>query len=92
MLIEQQVDGETLIMLASHGSLEQMQACGLKAVKQQMHFRKLISSVFSSDSSSLNSSINTSTRFSITNIDDCKLTLTAMKQMKKEEIYIYLIK
>lgn len=68
-------------MLANQGSLEQMQACGLKTVRQQMHLKKLASSAVSGDTSS-----------STTNVDDCKLSIAAMKQMKKEEKYIYLIK
>ena len=81
------MNGETLIMLANHGSLEQMQACDLKTVRQQMDSRKRALSALS-----LNSSINASTSSLTTNVDDRKLSMTAMKQMKKEEKYIYLIK
>lgn len=50
-----------------------------------MHLKKLASSAVSGDS--LNS-----TSSSTTNVDDHKLSITAKKQMKKEEKYIYLIK
>lgn len=35
--IEQQMNGETLIILANQGSLEQMEACDLKTVRQQIN-------------------------------------------------------
>ena len=39
---EQQVDGETLSMLSSSGTLEQYQACGLRTTKDQLQLRKLL--------------------------------------------------
>lgn len=85
------MDGETLLMLASHGSIEQMKACGLKTVRQQMDLKKLISSAvnYHDESSSFNSSSLSTTKF---NVDDRKLSRKAMQEMTKEEKYIYLIK
>ena len=75
-------------MLASNGSLEQMKACGLKTVRQQMHLKKLISSTAAGIHGNSSSS---STSSATTNVDR-KLSLTEIKKMKKEEKYIYLIK
>lgn len=50
------MDGETLIMLSTMGTVEQFKACGLNTVKDQMKLRKLVgkqaSSVAATSSSS----------------------------------------
>ena len=38
----EEVDGETLVMLCTSGTMDQYVACGLKTVKQQMQLRKLL--------------------------------------------------
>ena len=35
-------DGESLALLCQHGSMEQLKACGLKIVSEQLKLRKLI--------------------------------------------------
>ena len=42
------MDGDTLLMLSTSGSVDQMRACGLKTVKQQMTLKKLLGSCCSS--------------------------------------------
>ena len=39
---EQNVDGETLLMVSMQGSYDQLKACGLKTVADQMKLQKLI--------------------------------------------------
>ena len=46
--LKQDVDGETLLMLSTTGSIDQLVACGFKTVKQQMTLRKLLASCSSS--------------------------------------------
>ena len=43
--VEEDVDGDTLLMLVTIGSMEQYKACGLATVKDQMKLRKLIGSL-----------------------------------------------
>ena len=40
--VEEAVDGDTLLLLVTMGSMEQYKACGLATVKDQMKLRKLI--------------------------------------------------
>ena len=42
------MDGDTLLMLSTNGSIEQLIACGLKTLKQQMTLKKLLGSCCSS--------------------------------------------
>ena len=42
------MDGDTLLMLSTTGSIDQLIACGFKTVKQQMTLRKLLASCCSS--------------------------------------------
>lgn len=81
--IEQQVDGGALIMLAKHGSMEQLQACGFKTVKEQLILKKLVSEEDETSVSKAGCTLST---------NDHKLTISEMKQMKDEEKYMYLIK
>ena len=46
--LEQDVDGDTLLMLSTTGSIDQLIACGLKTVKQQITLKKLLGSCCSS--------------------------------------------
>ena len=43
--IENEVDGETLRMLVNYASVEQMQLCGLKTIKDQMKLKKVFAVV-----------------------------------------------
>ena len=43
-LLEQEVDGETLISLGTCASMEQLAFCGLKTVKQQLTLKRLVQS------------------------------------------------
>ena len=41
-LSEQEIDGETLLMLCKTGTTDQLKACGLETVKDQLKLKKLI--------------------------------------------------
>ena len=42
LFIDQDIDGEVLEMVGKEGSLDQLKACGLKTVADQMRLRKLV--------------------------------------------------
>ena len=39
------MDGETLLMLAEQGSVEQLKECGLTTIKHQMKLKKFLQSI-----------------------------------------------
>ncbi|XP_031549914.1 uncharacterized protein LOC116287382 [Actinia tenebrosa] len=39
---QQKIDGKALIYLAEHGSAQQYEACGLKTVGEQLHFKQIV--------------------------------------------------
>ena len=41
-LSEQEIDGETLLMLCKTGTIDQLKACGLETVKDQLKLKRLI--------------------------------------------------
>ena len=41
-LSEQEIDGETLLMLCKTGTTDQLKACGLETVKDQLKLKRLI--------------------------------------------------
>lgn len=43
-LLEQKVDGETLVLLGTCATMEQLSSCGLKTIKQQLHLKRLVQS------------------------------------------------
>ena len=82
----EEVDGETLLMLSSCATMEQLKACGLRTVKQQLLLRKLLSPVQHSVAAA------SSTPASGTVAGTSKLTISAMKAMSEEDRRLYLIK
>lgn len=95
MYIEQEVDGETLQVMVTCATMEQLQACGLKSIKLQMKFRKLASpqpavdcgSPTSSFGSSGSSVSGTPTR-GLGN----KLSQKAIKSLTSERKRLYLMR
>lgn len=76
-------------------SVEQLKACGLKTVKDQMKLRKLFHSLSSLTSSNVSNC--TSTPSSFDSVSTCtpksrKLTLKEMKTLSSEERRMYLSK
>ena len=43
-LQEQEIDGETLVSLGTCATMEQLSACGLKGIKQQLKLKRLVAS------------------------------------------------
>ena len=82
----EEVDGETLLMLSSCATMEQLKACGLRTVKQQLLLRKLLSPVQHSVAAA------SSTPAGGTVASNSKLTISAMKAMSEEDRRLYLIK
>ena len=96
---EQEVDGETLLMMINCATVEQLQACGLKTVKSQMLFRKLVGVLTAKacGSSMCMSSPGMPTTYS--NSSDCatpsrrqKLKMKEIKLLFPEEKRLYLMK
>ena len=71
-------------MLSTCASVEQLRACGLRTIKQQMYLRKLISAT--------NTQMNTCKATTAAACADNKPTMSAMKAMSEEERRLYLIK
>ena len=85
--LDQEVDGETLVMLAHSGSMEQLRLCGFKTIKQQLSLRKLISP------SSLTTSTSSATApVTLSSSKAGKLSLASIKGMSSEDKHLYLIK
>ena len=84
-IIEQEIDGETMVTCAS---MEQLQACGLKTVKLQMRFRKLTSSAVDST----NSGSTVSGTVSSTPTRGRKLTQEGIKALTPEQKRLYLMR
>ena len=82
----EEVDGETLLMLSSCAIMEQLKACGLRTIKQQLLLRKFLSPVQNSTAAA------NSTPASGTVASTSKLTISAMKAMSEEDRWLYLIK
>ena len=86
---DQGVDGETLQMLASHGSVEQLRECGLLNMKQQMQLKKFVQSL---DATSTPSSPSTTQTSSHIQLQDRKLSKKELARLPLEEKQTYLIK
>ena len=83
----EEVDGETLLMLVTLGSVEQYKACGLTTIKDQMKLRKLIGSSVSSQSST--SASSSSAKVSTTPSRG-KLTKKFLQDLTPEDKRVYL--
>ncbi len=84
---DEEVDGVTLQMLATCGSSEQMQRCGLTKLKDEMKLKKLLlNEGHSVPQTCVSSSIGA------TGVADRKLKSSEMKALKPEEKHTYLIK
>lgn len=91
LFIDQNIDGEVLEMVAKEGSLDQLKACGLKTVADQMKLRKLVvKKTTSSDRSPPPSERYSGSR---SKWPGRKLTKLEMKEIASpEERRIYLMK
>lgn len=85
-LSEQQVDGETLISLGTCATMEQLCACGLKTVKQQLKLKRLV------QSAAIPTSSNSVKPFKdVKEEKGRKLTRKEMKCLPPEEKRVYLM-
>jgi hypothetical protein len=97
-IADQEVDGDTLQMLLTCASMEQLQACGLKTVKAQMHFRKVAGTfVWGSSPGPSTPSRGCSVTSNSSTISDApnrtqKLRMKEIKQLSPEEKRLYLMK
>lgn len=95
--VEEGVDGETLLMLVtmgSMGSMEQYKACGLATVKDQMKLRKLIGNLSrpSADASSQSSASQSSTSsYTGTTPSRGKLNKEMLRELTPEDKRVYLM-
>ena len=85
-LSDQQVDGETLLLLICSGSIEQLKICGFKTIKDQLTLKKVISEDDGSNLKKINSIRPTGEA----KPSSSKLTLSEMKCMSAEEKRLYL--
>ncbi|XP_019850371.1 PREDICTED: uncharacterized protein LOC109581047 [Amphimedon queenslandica] len=92
------VDGETLQMVVNCASVEQMQLCGLKIIKDQMKLRKVFATVCGNADSTFGiASFTTPTRGTSTNTSATpkgtrKLKLSEIKNLTPEEKRLYYMK
>ena len=84
------MDGETLMMLTTCASVEQLRACGLRTVKQQLYLRKLVSGM--SPPTSTVTAMSPPTSIMTATVTGNKLTMSAMRAMSEEDRRLYLIK
>ncbi len=101
-LPEQDIDGDTLQMLLACGTMEQLCACGLKTIKDQMKLRKLFANLksdcqgspagLSTPTSTLSLSGSSSSSSPRGDVGDRKLSLKQLKALSPEEKQLYLIK
>lgn len=96
VFLEQEVDGETLLMLCTAGSIDQLHACGLRTVKQQMKLRKLSFSSptpnsASSDVGSSISALSGNSDLSRSPASDRKLTKAELNALSPEDKRVYLM-
>jgi len=85
--LDQEVDGETLLLLSSSGSVDQLKACGFKTIKEQLKLKKLLSE----ESEQLYMARHTiDTKSKTTSCS--KLTLSEMRCMSADDKRLYLSK
>ena len=92
--VEEAVDGNTLLMLVTMGSMEQYKACDLATVKDQMKLRKLIGSLSHPpvDASSQSSaSQSSSSSYSATTPSRGKLSKKMLWELTPEDKRVYLM-
>ena len=94
LVTDQEIDGDTMQMMLTCASMEQLQACGLKTVKAQMHFRKVAGTFMwgSSPAPSVRSETSGSSTISSTPSRTQKLKMKEIKQLTPEEKRLYLMK
>ena len=81
------MDGETLVMLADQGSVEQLRECGLPTIKHQMKLKKFLQSI--NPPAFLPTPVTTPTTPCT---QDRKLTKAELSKLPPEEKQTYLIK
>ena len=83
------MDGETLVMLSTMGTVEQFKACGLNTVKDQMKLRKLVGKqALSAAATSSSSSASGSTPATASK---GKLTKKHLAELTPEDKRVYLM-
>ena len=83
---EQNADGETLLMVSMQGSYDQLKACGLKTVADQMKLQKFITKSSGSAISNCKSD-STSGQF-----PGRKLTKAELNALSPEDRRVYIMK
>ena len=91
--LEQDVDGDTLLMLSTTGSIDQLIACGFRTVKQQMTLRKLLPSRCSSSMlmSAGSSSGSTASISAASPQPSRKLTKNELNNLSPQDRCVYLM-
>ena len=87
MFIEQKINGETLRMVSEHGSYDQLTACGLKTVANQMKLQRLITKDSKSAVSMHKKDATTSGRF-----PGRKLSKAELNELSPEDRRVYIMK
>lgn len=86
--VDEDVDGEAILMLADNGSVDQLKSCGFIKIKDQLKLRKLLGSY--NDSFSKGKHLMQSSNITISS--NGKLTLAEMKKLSPDEKRLYLMK
>ena len=85
------MDGDTLLMLSTTGSIDQLRACGLKKVKQQMTLKKLLGSCCSSSVVISSSGGSTTSSVSMSPQPAKKLTKKELDALSPQDKSVYLM-
>ena len=91
--VEEGVDGEAFIALVEDGRSEQLQRLGLKRLKEEMKFRRMIKrSSGDSGAATVPPPSSSSSSAQMQAASDRKLTIKEIGQLKAEEKAVYLVK
>lgn len=89
--LDQDVDGDTLLMLSTCGSIDQLVACGFKTVKQQMMLEKILASTCSSTAGSVGSSSGSTVSVAVSPQPPRKLKKKELNDLSPQDKTVYLM-
>ena len=90
--VDKEVDGETLILLAQGGTMEQLGKCGLKSIKDQLKLKMIVKQLLPPPPTVDKTSATPAVVGPQVQLQDRKLTLKEAALLSPEEKQMYLIR
>lgn len=92
--VDEEVDGETLILLAQEGTMEQLGKCGLKSIKDQLKLKKIVKQLLPPPPAvdKTSATLTPAVVDPHVQLQDRKLTLKEAALLSPEEKQMYLIR